>query len=59
MGNENSVEKELDKYKTAVESMRALLIGVLENDEIAEGFNNGNLDSDFKQQIRDAIAWKI
>lgn len=54
-----NVEKERDKYKAAVESMRALLIGVLENDAVAAGFNNANLESDFKQQIRDAIAWKI
>ena len=54
-----NVEKERDRYKAAAESMRTLLIGVLENDEISEGFNNANLDSDFKQQIRDAIAWKI
>jgi hypothetical protein len=53
------VERERDKYKVVVESMRTLLFGVLENDEISEGFNNSNLDSDFKQQIRNAIAFKI
>lgn len=54
-----NVEKERDKYKAAVEQMRVLLLGVLENDEAAAGFNNGNLDEEFKQSIRDAIAWKI
>ncbi len=45
--------------KKAIEKMRMLLIGVLENDEVAEGFNNNNLDKQFKEEIRNAIAWKV
>lgn len=48
-----------DKLKAEVGKLRALLLGVLENDEVAEGENNSNLNADFKQNIRDAIAWKV
>jgi len=50
---------ECDKLKAEVGKLRALLLGVLENDEAQEGFNNANLGEEMKQQIRDAIAWKI
>lgn len=53
------VEEERDKHKKAVESMRVVLLAVLENDEVCEGFNNNNLDHELKQQIRDAIARKV
>lgn len=53
------LEEERDKYKKAIESMRVVLLAVLDNDEVCEGFNNNNLDHELKQQIRDAIAWKV
>ena len=46
-----NVARERDK-------LRALLLGVLENDDVAEGFNNANL-GDLRQQIRDAVSWKV
>lgn len=54
-----AVEMERDKYKKAIEAMRVVLLAVLDNDEVCEGFNNNNLDHELKQQIRDAIAWKV
>ena len=48
-----------DKLKLEIEKLRTLLLGVLENDESAEEFNNSNLDPEFKRQIREAITWKI
>ena len=49
----------IEKLEASISSMRALLLGVLENDEFEEGFNNSNLDPEFKQQIREAVAWKV
>lgn len=49
----------IEKLEASISSMRALLIDVLENDEFEEGFNNSNLDPGFKQQIREAVAWKV
>ena len=53
------VEAERDKCKESIEKMRVLLIAVLDNDEVCEGFNNNNLDHELKQKIRDAIEWKV
>ena len=36
---------------TQIERLKSLLIRVLENDEIAKGFNNSNLDEELKQEI--------
>lgn len=53
-----NITQERDKLRGEVGKLRALLLGVLENDEAAEGFNNANL-GDLRQQIRDAVAFKI
>jgi hypothetical protein len=51
--------KERDKYKSAVERLRVLLLEVLENDEVLEGFNADNLEPEFRQRIRDGLSWRI
>jgi hypothetical protein len=53
------VEAERDKYKSAVERLRVLLLEVLENDEVLKGFNADNLEPEFRQRIRDGLSWKI
>jgi hypothetical protein len=53
-----NVTRERDKLRAEVVKLRAVLLGVLENDEVAEGFNNANL-GDLRQQIRDAVSWKV
>lgn len=53
-----NITQERDKLRDEVGRLRVLLIGVLENDEAAEGFNNSNL-GELRQQIRDAVSFKI
>jgi predicted trehalose synthase len=53
------VELERDKYRSAFDRLRDLLLEVLENDEVLEGFNADNLEPEFRQRIRDGLSWKI
>lgn len=52
------ITKERDKLKEEVCKLRALLLGVLENDEDAELYDNANLGG-LRQRIRDAITWEV